>query len=204
MTNKKPKIRVGIPYPNNAYPHDRCVESVNALKRCPDFDIDLRTVQGASIARGRNLLVTESSAVNQTDFDFDYYLSLDADIEFTVDDVRKLIARDLDIVSGGYQMRGKPDMACAGWFGDVNSERLDYVRWKSKELCRVDWVGAGFLLIKKGIFQSMAFPYFEELWITYNNGNVVFWGEDIGFCMSAVRDGFNIFCDMDVKVYHLI
>lgn len=187
-------------------------ESLERLQASPLIDTEgnLFEYQGASISVLRNRGVNKgaSERCSQTNFPFDYYMCIDSDIEFQVEDVLKLIERDKDIISGAYQDRGDPDGTVAGKYSGVPGviSREDFIPWRETGLHEVDWVGAGFLLIKADVLRKMKFPYFREEIIEYERAGILHaaWvGEDVGFCMAAKKAGFQIWCDMDVKVNHL-
>jgi len=209
---KTPVVRVGVPYPNNGSILPECKESLKSLLNCSSFDCkdNIYEVQGASISVLRNQVVTMgSNRVYQRNLPFDYYLCVDSDIEFTAEDVQKLIDCDVDIVSGAYKSRKNPVKAVAGNFTGVHGliGDEDLVLWSESGLKEVDWVGAGFLLIKKQVLERMKYPYFRELITEYDSGSIpcaVWCGEDVGFCIAAKEAGFKIYVDMGVKVNHLI
>jgi hypothetical protein len=66
------------------------------------------------------------------------------------------------------------------------------------EVC---YTGFGFLLIKRGVFECITYPWFEPQ--HYKIGNVVdFSSEDVSFCKKAQSEGFKIFVDPTVIVGH--
>ena len=70
-----------------------------------------------------------------------------------------------------------------------------------KELIEVAYTGFGFICIKKGVFESMEYPWFKPTFKTI--GNVVdFTMEDVSFCLNAKERGFKIYVDPTVIVGH--
>lgn len=209
----KPIIRVGVPYPNNSGVMKKCRESLQRLADSDLFDTkdNIFEIQGASISVLRNNAVTKGdSKVHQTNLPFDYYLCIDSDIEFQVEDVKKLIDRDKDIISGAYRYRHNHSAAVAGHFKPGLKglcENDDFICMCKSGLHKVDFVGAGFLLIKKKVLEGVEYPWFMEQVIQRDRDGVphAYWtGEDIGFCVKAVDAGFEIWADMDVKVNHML
>lgn len=59
----------------------------------------------------------------------------------------------------------------------------------------------GFILVKKGVFESMEYPWFKP--IEKKIGNMVdFTMEDVAFCLTAREKGFEIYVDPTVRVGH--
>jgi hypothetical protein len=182
-------------------------QSLDALRAADDMCVSELTVRGSLIAEARNYGVNEgrSDAVAQGGFEFDYYLSVDADIAFTVDDVRRLIARDKDIVGAAYLRRGGTGEIVAGTC-DADAGQICFLSDEVNGLRKVDWIGAGFTLIKRRVFEATPYPWYRETGINYNRDgepSVLVVGEDIGFCLNAARVGFEVFCDCDCRVEHL-
>lgn len=68
-------------------------------------------------------------------------------------------------------------------------------------LIEASYTGMGFMLVKKGVFESMEYPWFKP--IEKKIGNMVdFTMEDVGFCLRAGEKGFKIFVDPTVRVGH--
>jgi len=143
-------------------------------------------------------------------YDYDYYMCIDSDIEFNPEDVQALVNRNVDIISGFYQFRYNNNYGVAGTFQYTGCtiHKDGFLKWDSTGLKEVDWVGAGFLLIKREVLENIDFPYFREGILTYINNDgkeeAQWHGEDVGFCISAKKAGYKIYVDCDVKVNHII
>jgi len=61
--------------------------------------------------------------------------------------------------------------------------------------------GMGFMLIKKGVFESLQYPWFEPIHQSIKNLED-FTSEDVAFCLKAREKGFEIFVDPTVIVGH--
>jgi hypothetical protein len=208
----KPRIRVCVPYPNHGAMKKKTSESLKILAACPDVFVEVLEVQGSSISHSRNAGIIgggKSVCVKQKFSDFDYYLSLDADIAFTPEQLLKLIGLDKDVVGGAYIFRQDADKLVAGYFSNYGTvEFADFLNATATGVKEVDWIGGGFTLIKAKVLEAMDFPYYREEIVNYTakSGDEcgVWVGEDVGFCMGAKRAGFKIYCDCDCKVEHLI
>jgi hypothetical protein len=206
-----PIIRACVPYPNHGKVHSRTLKSIAEAKECRDYYLGGVEIRGTSISTSRNLGINrgESDATTQRLTGFDYFLSLDADIVFTSKDIKALIAHDKDIVSGAYTYRGNTSKYVAGNFDNrgIITDGGFADKALRHGLERVDFVGAGFLLIKRDALNRMAYPWFYESIISYlDNGipKAQIVGDDIGFCLGAQRAGFDIYCDFDCAVEHII
>jgi hypothetical protein len=82
--------------------------------------------------------------------DLDLMFSIDADIEFSPDDVGKLYAMDADIAVGLYCMK-RPDLPLSAWF---NGKLVDIASCP-KEPFPVDYAGTGFMCIKREVLVAV-------------------------------------------------
>jgi len=144
---------------------------------CDQLKCQYIEVKGVWLHDNRNICVEYA--------DGDDILFWDSDIVADVEDVEKLRNSNLDIVSGSYEHRGKSGMVCC-----TPDLPLD-----SFGLHELDYCGAGFLFIKKEVFQKLNKPYFFH----YPDEP----GEDIYFCREAKKAGFKVYVDCDCKVLHI-
>lgn len=200
--------KTGVVYPNDPpLPIER---SIAALKK--KFDFVWQRVRATYIAWGRNVLVSQdrNEEVKQTVAeDFDFYLYVDSDVDgFEFGQVEKLLSYNLPIVSGAYIDRKDQECFCAGGFPDPPKHRGEFVKCSTKGLIPVDWVGAGFLLIRRDVFETLSFPWFEFTQFPYKGENgascVMPEAEDISFCRKARDAGYEIYLDCDCQVNHNI
>lgn len=202
-------LRVGIPFPNhgNILPQvEKCLEQ---LDKC-DIDTEIVKVQGSNVPLARNGSINKlkSNLCRQTLDGFEYYLSLDADIVFTIDQLKRLIDYNLDIVSGMYPYKSDRRTAVAGKFNVLGAIDLDMKLSMNKTgLMKIGWVGSGFLLIKKTVLEQMDYPWFRYKLVSWvdDAGDVhqVELSEDATFCLNARKYGFPTYIDCDCKLEHL-
>jgi len=201
------KLVVGCPYPNHGTVSPETKASVEALVASNEFDVRPVFIKGSSISISRNICVNngQSQLRKQTGFWGDYYLMLDADIQFTVENVKQLIADDKDIVSGAYNDRSMPSKIVAGGYDEFGIARREttFLDASERGLQKVRFVGGGFLLVKREVFETLEFPWFRETIVQYGE-SACYVGEDIGFCLHAEQAGYAIWCDCDCRVVHLI
>ena len=59
----------------------------------------------------------------------------------------------------------------------------------------------GFMLVKKGVFESLAYPWFRPL--EKRIGDMTdFTMEDVSFCLRAKEKGFKVYIDPQVRLGH--
>ncbi len=145
----------------------------------------------ANIFKLREALATQ--VIKQ--FEYDYMLWIDSDQTFNRNDFFNLLSADKDIASGCYRIIN--GNYCFGYFDQ--EPRVNVNEITQKECFEVDFVGFGFMLIKKGVFEKLGTPYFNPI---YDKKYEDFMGEDESFCVKARNAGFKIFCKPDVKIGH--
>jgi hypothetical protein len=145
--------------------------------------------------------------------DYDYIMWIDSDVVFTPDHFFKLLQDDKDIASGLYMMADNTHYATVedwddefflkhGHFQFLNREM---VQAKQGKLFTADYTGFGWVLIKKGVFESLQYPWFQPVWTEYNiNGKIVrdFTMEDVAFCKMIKEKGYDVWIDPTVIVGH--
>jgi len=130
--------------------------------------------------------------------DYDHLMWLDNDIDFTVEDFKQLLSHSeaCDIVSGVYLAQKTygiydipSDFACV----DIEDKRLNRFDYQGKSgLVQVRANGMGFMLVKKGVFESIENPF--DMGMRK--------GEDIVFQTKALENGFKSFVDPTIFVGH--
>jgi hypothetical protein len=202
------KIRVGLPVYDGKMtaPTQQTVKMLSSNK---DFDFEVINVSGifTHLARDISSLAVPSSGGGKTKqiLPYDYYLAMDADTAFDVDNVRRLVDAGKDIIGGAYGHRaGCSEYIVAGMFDGAPGDcpKTKCLKFWESGLREVDWCGAGCLLIKKVVFETLEFPYWRNRIVVkddFSNQTT----EDIGFCMSAKEAGFKIYCDLDNRIAHI-
>ena len=139
------------------------------------------------------------------DTDYKYMMWLDADIEFTPDDVASLWNLDADIAVGVYRMKSDDSMYAA-WVDGKLVNDLD----QFEEPIEVDYAGTGFMLIKRQVIEKLSkkVPKFEneckDIPLLYDtplrHGTLL--SEDYYFCELARDSGFRVVMDPSVRLTH--
>ena len=154
-----------------------------------------------------------TKGVNQKPFngeiDYDYIMWIDSDIVFKVDDFITLLNMNKDIASGLYKTQDGIHYAT------VKDWNLDHYRKNGSfeflteeslkdlsEPFEVDYTGFGWILIKKGVFESLEYPWFRPEWEDFGNGVKEFTSEDVGFCKNIKEKGYKIYVNPKIIVGH--
>lgn len=191
----------------------------------PKLDGLILTHSGPYLDDGRNKCV-ERALAHESTCESDIFFFIDSDVEFTPDDIRKVLSHDFDkypVVAGTYRNVFAPPV---GWspvvytyrtfdgtepsgaadlnpIGDDGWDLLKPVEDDDNlKLCIV--VGAGFLAIKRELLVTMGqtfgtpCPWFAEP-ITHDKVHL---GEDTGFCLRVLGLGHPIAVDPRVRLTH--
>lgn len=142
--------------------------------------------------------------------DFTHMMWLDADIEFSPEDVSQLWNLDADIAVGVYAMKKPGEDWFAAWKDGKLVKDLD----QFKEPIAVDYAGTGFMMIKREVLEKMVEKRREMGEYLSKNGKKVtaiymtpvydgcFESEDYHFCRQAREMGYEITMDPSVRLKH--
>ncbi len=160
---------------------------------------------GANVLRGPEQLPWNG------ELKYDYQLWIDSDIVFDTEKFYKLVAMDKDIAAGWYCTEDGRTSSVAHWLeegdfrkngGVMNHETLESLS-KRKKPFTVDYTGFGWVLIKKGVFEKLPYPWFAPKMQVFESGEVQdMCGEDVSFCLDAMEAGYEIWCDPTIRVGH--
>jgi len=131
--------------------------------------------------------------------DYDYLFSVDHDITFPPDTLKKLLAHDKDLVSGVYRQRLEPQMLeIYEPFGTrMSTEDLYAKDWN---LVGIGGCGFGCVLVKKEVLAGVGYPQFEYH-PALDHSNTI--SEDTDFCKKAISKGFRLWCDPSIRCGHI-
>lgn len=131
---------------------------------------------------------------------------IDADIEFSPEDVAALWNMQADVAVGVYAMKKRERQMFAAWHKGKLVTDLD----QFKEPIEVDYAGTGFMLIRRGVIENLAVTSMKwegangpvpALFMTpIHNG--ILESEDYHFCRIAREAGFKIVMDPAVRLGH--
>ena len=122
---------------------------------------------------GANVLRGKNQIPWDGKLEYDYQLWIDNDIVFNTESFYRLFQLALDKEIAA----GKP-FTC-------------------------DYTGFGWVLIKKGVFENLPYPWFAPQMQVFESGEVQdMCGEDVSFCLDAKKEGYEIWCDPRIRVGH--
>jgi hypothetical protein len=152
---------------------------------------------------------------------YDYQLWIDSDIVFNTEKFWQLVSLALgdpenevpekEIAAGWYCTEDGRTTSVAHWLeeddfrnngGVMNHETVESISKRRKPFT-VDYTGFGWVLIKKGVFENLEYPWFAPKMQVFESGAVQdMCGEDVSFCLDAKDAGFEIWCDPRIRVGH--
>lgn len=215
------KVVIGIPLYQKSDLHpitQQCIQAIFNYNNQPgqSYYFEERECTGTSSFFSRNFLASKGSNKIKQKLDYDYYLSIDGDMGFTINNIIRLIKKYEEIKSSGraigilgaaYPGRGleNSNKLIAGNFSKVlghNPLEL-YLPYDAIECIEVDYVGTGFMLIPKDVFESLEYPWFRSYVINVGDENSLT-TEDLSICMD-VKEKLErtIWCDCSNRVAHL-
>lgn len=159
--------------------------TLTGLQVLPQFCI------GTLIVNQREQLVDMAKQADST-----HILWLDSDMMFHPTLLHELLAHDLPIVAGNYVTRQHPHKTVA--YTNIGDWR-SYVMHDASapDLCEVQAIGMGCMLVKSEVMRRMEKPLFSTTWIPETNDHM---GEDYYFCQRARQLGYPIMVDNSVSL----
>jgi hypothetical protein len=156
---------------------------------------------------GDNLRGEEQKPFNGT-VEYTHMLWIDSDIIFSPNHVQVLLNHDKDIVSGVYLMADRVHYASVEvWDEDyfVQHGSFKFLSPKDlenkKDLIDVAYTGFGFMLVKKGVFESLNYPWFRPIFYSIKHVKD-FSSEDSAFCRLVREKGYKVYIDPQLRVGH--
>jgi hypothetical protein len=160
---------------------------------------------------------------------YTHILWIDSDMTFELEDVLRITAHEAAIVSGvamvsltqyhfGYFVdaariaqieelgAGAFEVPASGngiWYPTIFEAGLwrKYAPARADGLVPIDFCGSAFLCVRKGVYESMAYPWYQTT-LHDNFGRLVDTSEDIGWCSRIRELGWDIAVDPQVRVGH--
>lgn len=166
-----------------------------------------------NITTSGSLLVAERNRILQMFMDSDctHILCVDADIGWPAHAVTAMLLSDKEFVAGCYPARGEKSFTFRPTVNPDDSIVTE------KNLLKMEYIPAGFMLLKKSAIEKIRakFPelYYEPKhetmkhakgWCLFNTEvwDGEFWGEDYVFCRRAREAGVDIWVDPMIEFNH--
>lgn len=155
--------------------------------------------------------------------DYDVWITIDSDMVFNPEDIIEIIENTNihPVVSGLYLMADGVHFACVEDWDEkyfINNGRFKFLTpddvnaYKealapSVPFMKVAYNGMGIFACKKGVIESLKYPYFHRpiQEIIDDNGVVIardICSEDVGFCKNLIDAGHSIYVNCNVRVGH--
>lgn len=182
------KILIAIP--TARYIEAETFKSIYDLEIPEGYETTFQTFYGYRVDQVRNLIA------DWVVRGFDYLFAVDHDITFAPDTLKKMLAHDVDVVSGVYRQR-VPEQKIEIY--DLNQVRMK-MEDLDKPLVQIGGCGFGCVLVKKVVLTQIGYPQFEYHPALDHNNTI---SEDNDFCRKVTNAGYFIWCDPTIKCGHI-
>ena len=184
----EPKVMIGVPMTKDFKIDLRTSYWCNREK---DFGVGwtFRADAGGSVSRNKNAMIKLL-----LEKDFTHFFCMNNDTWTSHNAVNKLLAHDVDIVSGvapGFSGE-------FFWMGQLERNVVLKIHKLPDKLTKAARGGGPGMLVKRKVFEKMEFPWFD--FIQGNDGQEM--SEDYYFSDKAVDMGFEVWIDPNIVLHH--
>lgn len=169
-------------------------DSLDQLIKPPNTSI--YPVHSSSPAKNRNIAIKVALKMNS----FTHLFFTDDDHVYPPDTLMRLLAREVDIVSGTYCMKFPPFPIIA--LNNPNKKDMSaFIKMDNvgpAEMIKIPRVPAGCLLVTTSCLKKMKYP-----WFTLGQIQKDEWGDDLWFSDRANEAGIDVHMDASVRVGHI-
>lgn len=192
-----PKKRILLAIPTNRNIEAQTFKSIYDLEVPDGYQVDFQYFWGYQVDQVRNLIAEWVIRYN-----YDYLFSVDSDIAFTSDALKKMLAHDVDMVTGIYIQR-IPETHTIEVMRRTPQGNISHVNFADiagQGLVPVDACGFGCVLTKGEVFRSIPYPHF-----VYKSAidHAHTYSEDVYFCTQATERGFKVWADTSIICDHI-
>ena len=188
--SEKTMKKILIAIPTAKYIEPETMKSIYDLEVPEGYETEFQFFYGYNIDQVRNLIA--HWVVNG----YDYLFSVDSDIIFETDTLKKMLAHDVDYVSGIYRQR-LPTQTLEVY--DLSQKNIPIENIPDKSLIEIGGSGFGCVLVKREVFLSVGYPYFVYH-SALNHADT--FSEDMDFCKKAREKGHKLHCDTTIICGH--
>lgn len=194
IENNIMKKKILIAIPTSRYIEPQTFKSIYDLEVPDGYETEFQFFYGYQVDQVRNLIA--HWAVH-----YDYLFSVDADISFPKDALKKLLSHNKDIVSGLYIQR-KPgehilEIYRKNQYGGFSNLTQNDIT--TSGLIPIDSCGFGCVLIKSQVFRDIGYPQFVYKSALDHKDT---FSEDLFFCLKAAEKGYKLFADTTLLCEH--
>lgn len=181
--------RILIAIPTNKYIEPATFKSIYDLEIPEGYTTEFQYSYGYQIDQIRNLIAHWAT-------NYDYLFSVDSDISFKPDTLKKMLAHNVPVVSGLYIQRKPGQHILELYRGGVN---VPYDSIKGQGLIEVDSCGFGCVLVNSEVIRAVGYPQFVYK-SAIDHSNTL--SEDTYFCHKAREKGHRIYADTTILCEH--
>lgn len=194
LPQKTKKILVAIPTAKNI--EAETFKSIYDLEVPAGYTVDFQYFYGYNIDQVRNLIA------DWVVRGYDYLFSVDSDIAFPTDTLKRLLAHDVDMVSGLYIQRkpGQHTLEVYEHNAQGGVSNIPYGKIKGRGLVEIASCGFGCVLVKGEVMRAIPYPHFKYH-SAIDHRNTI--SEDVDFCKKALAKGFKIYADTAIQCRHI-
>lgn len=179
-----------IAIPTNKYVESDTFKSIYDLQIPEGYVTQFQCFYGYRVDQIRNLIADWAKR-------YDYLFAVDSDIILPNDTLTKMLALDLDVVSGLYIQR-KPGQHILELYR--NGRNVPIADIQGRGVVPIDGCGFGGVLIKSEVFRKMEYPHFFYTSALDHKDTI---SEDVYFCDKARALGFKIWADTSIHFGHV-
>jgi hypothetical protein len=195
------RIKVCISY---YLEYNACKEGLEELDACKEHIFVLSPLRGSVLALQRNTLISgcrSSKRSQRAENGYDGFLTIDSDIEFTLEDVLSMIKANKPIVALPYETKSKSGVYQVGKWGRVKGDIGYKYGTSERGFKQVDWIGAGMHYAQAEVYANTEYPWYRHALVQIDDLQSET-GEDIGFCINIQKSDYAIWCNFDNPVKH--
>ena len=189
VKKEKRMKKILIAIPTNKYIETATMKAIYDLEVPEGYTTELQFFYGYQVDQIRNLIAEWARH-------YDYLFSVDSDVSFAPDTLKKLLAHNKDMVSGLYIQR-KPGQHILELYR--NGTNIPYQDIEGRGLVEIDGCGFGCVLINSDVIREMEYPHFVYKSALDHKDTV---SEDTYFCLKAKSKGFRVYADTSILCDH--
>ena len=136
---------------------------------------------------GRNKLITQGNQSNPHEFakTVEWFIFIDADIKFSLQQMQELMYSEEKFVSGWYIFNPNNQTSLVGYWKDEPTVLSPKEVLSHKEIFEVDHVAGGFMKIHSSLIQQLEFPFYYVPKIERPSGETTWVAEDLIFARNV-------------------
>jgi FkbM family methyltransferase len=183
-----------IAVPTNKYIEPTTFKAIYDLEVPEGYRTEFQYFYGYQVDQIRNL-------ISHWAIHYDYLFSVDSDIAFPKDTLKKLLKHDVDMVSGLYIQRKENEHTLEIYEANAvgGNSNIPYDKIKHLTFLEIAACGMGCVLIKSKVLKDVGYPQFVYHSAIDHRHTV---SEDVDFCRKAKAKGFKIYADVTVQCSH--